>query len=228
MRLAGGIMAEVFGVPMGCRVYQKVRYIPRMAIQREITVKLANSPGTLSRVSQLLGAERINMLAMSIDPSGHLRMVVDNPLHAASTLREQHYNVEERDVLYTVDAERAGLAVAARCGCSARRASTSITRMPAASIACRWSAWSSPSPTRRRRPTSLESRQLRSRNLTSCDCSCPRWTRFSSNSTHDGRVRFDNEDWSTPSVQERRAIIHAAKDQLEHLKELLDVLESEP
>ena len=43
----------------------------------------------------------------------------------------------------------------------------------------------------------------------------------------DGRVRFDDEDWSTPSVQERRAIIHAAKDQLEHLTELLDVLESE-
>jgi hypothetical protein len=102
MRLAGGIIAEVFGVPMACRVYQKVRYIPRMAIQREITVKLANSPGALSRVSQLLGGERINMLAMSIDPSGHLRMVVDNPLHAANTLREQHYSVDERDVLYTV------------------------------------------------------------------------------------------------------------------------------
>lgn len=72
-----------------------------MAIQREITVKLANSPGTLGRVAQLLGAERINMLAMSVDASGYLRMVVDNPLHAASTLREQHYNVEERDVLYT-------------------------------------------------------------------------------------------------------------------------------
>ena len=83
---------------MACRVYQKVRYIPRMAIQREITVKLANRPGALSRVSQLLGGERINMLAMSIDPSGHLRMVVDNPLHAANTLREQHYNVDERDV----------------------------------------------------------------------------------------------------------------------------------
>src|SRR5687767_13760787 len=102
MRLAGGIIAEVFGATIGCRVYQKVRYIPRMAIQREITVKLANSPGMLSRVSQLLGAERINMLAMSIDSSGLLRMVVDNPLHAASTLRDQHYNVEERDVLYTV------------------------------------------------------------------------------------------------------------------------------
>jgi hypothetical protein len=28
-------------------------------------------------------------------------MVVDNPLHAASLLREQHYQVDERDVLYT-------------------------------------------------------------------------------------------------------------------------------
>ena len=72
-----------------------------MAIQKEITVKLANSPGTFARVAQLLGNERINMLAMSIEPSGHLRMVVDNPLHAAGTLREQHYSVEERDVLYT-------------------------------------------------------------------------------------------------------------------------------
>jgi hypothetical protein len=70
-----------------------------MAIQRELTVQLANSPGTLGRVAQVLGNERINMLAMSID-GGALRMVVDNPLHAAGALREQHYQVEERDVLY--------------------------------------------------------------------------------------------------------------------------------
>ena len=72
-----------------------------MAIQRELTVRLANTPGTLGRVAELLGAERINMLALSLDPSGALRIVVDNPLHAAGTLREQHYQVEERDVLYT-------------------------------------------------------------------------------------------------------------------------------
>ena len=44
----------------------------------------------------------------------------------------------------------------------------------------------------------------------------------------DGRVRFDDEGWTKPSVQERRAIIHAAHDQLEQLKELLDLLEREP
>ncbi len=85
-----------------------------MAIQRELTVKLANSPGALARVTQVLGNERINMLAMSLDGSGVLRLVVDNPLHAAGSLREQHYQVEERDVLYaTLPNEPAALARAA-------------------------------------------------------------------------------------------------------------------
>jgi hypothetical protein len=42
-----------------------------------------------------------------------------------------------------------------------------------------------------------------------------------------GRVRFDGDDvWVAPSVQERRAIIHAAREELESLKELLDMLEN--
>ena len=73
-----------------------------MAILKELTVRLANSPGALGRVAQLLGHERINMLAMSVDPTGALRLVVDNPLHAAGSLREQHYQVDERDVLYAI------------------------------------------------------------------------------------------------------------------------------
>ena len=72
-----------------------------MAIQKELTLRLANSPGTLGRVAQVLGDARINILAMSLDTTGALRLVVDNPLHAAGALREQHYQVEERDVLYT-------------------------------------------------------------------------------------------------------------------------------
>jgi hypothetical protein len=43
----------------------------------------------------------------------------------------------------------------------------------------------------------------------------------------DGRVRFDTGEWSMPSVQERRAIIHAASSELESLKELLEVLGAE-
>jgi len=44
---------------------------------------------------------------------------------------------------------------------------------------------------------------------------------------NDGRVRLEKDGWAAPSVQERRAIIHAAKDELENLKELLDVLENQ-
>ena len=41
----------------------------------------------------------------------------------------------------------------------------------------------------------------------------------------DGRVRFDNEDWSAPTVQERRAIIYAAQNEAAELAELLEKLQ---
>lgn len=40
-----------------------------------------------------------------------------------------------------------------------------------------------------------------------------------------GRVRFENEEWSTPSLQETRAILYAARTQLAHLNELLETLD---
>ena len=40
----------------------------------------------------------------------------------------------------------------------------------------------------------------------------------------EGRVRFETGEWSRPTVQERRAIIHAAQSELESLKELLDTI----
>jgi hypothetical protein len=41
----------------------------------------------------------------------------------------------------------------------------------------------------------------------------------------DGRVRLENEDWRTPTLQEKRAIIYAATKEVEELNELLDILE---
>ena len=41
----------------------------------------------------------------------------------------------------------------------------------------------------------------------------------------DGRVKLDNEDWSTPTLQERRAILHAAQTEMERLQELIQALE---
>jgi hypothetical protein len=42
----------------------------------------------------------------------------------------------------------------------------------------------------------------------------------------DGRVRLENEDWSQPTLQERRAIIHAAQEELLALGELLEILQA--
>ena len=41
-----------------------------------------------------------------------------------------------------------------------------------------------------------------------------------------GLVRFDGEDWSEPSLQERRAILYAAQKELVDLQELIEALET--
>lgn len=71
-----------------------------MAIRTELLLRLPNSPGALARVCQALFDERVNILALSLEGTGTVRMVVDNPLHAAGTLQEKEYAVEQRDVLY--------------------------------------------------------------------------------------------------------------------------------
>jgi hypothetical protein len=40
----------------------------------------------------------------------------------------------------------------------------------------------------------------------------------------DGKVRLEGENWTTPTLQERRAIIYAAEKELDALKELLEIL----
>jgi hypothetical protein len=41
----------------------------------------------------------------------------------------------------------------------------------------------------------------------------------------DGRVRLENEDWKTPTLQERRAIIYAATNAIEELQELIELVQ---
>jgi hypothetical protein len=43
----------------------------------------------------------------------------------------------------------------------------------------------------------------------------------------DGRVRLENEDWSEPTLQERRAILYAAKNAIEELTELVEILQGD-
>jgi hypothetical protein len=42
----------------------------------------------------------------------------------------------------------------------------------------------------------------------------------------EGRVRYETEGWSTPTLQERRAIIYAASNELAELTELLEKLQA--
>jgi hypothetical protein len=41
----------------------------------------------------------------------------------------------------------------------------------------------------------------------------------------DGWVRLEQEDWSEPTLQERRAIIYSAQKEIAALQELLDALD---
>ena len=41
----------------------------------------------------------------------------------------------------------------------------------------------------------------------------------------DGQVRLQDEAWSTPTFQERRAIIYAAQNERAELTELLEILD---
>jgi len=42
----------------------------------------------------------------------------------------------------------------------------------------------------------------------------------------EGRIRIDGEDWSVPSLQEQRAVIYAARDEIARLTELAEILEA--
>ncbi len=68
-------------------------------ILTELTLRLPNSPGAAASVCTLLAAEHVTIAALSLAPSGHLRLIVDNPVRASGVLREHHHQLETRDVL---------------------------------------------------------------------------------------------------------------------------------
>ena len=70
-----------------------------MAIRTELNLRLPNSPGALAAVCRVLADERVNIVGLSVEPSGQLRLVVDNHVRAAGVLRERHHQVTERDVV---------------------------------------------------------------------------------------------------------------------------------
>ena len=70
-----------------------------MAIRTELNLRLPNSPGALAAVCRVLADERVNIVGLSVEPNGQLRLVVDNHVRAAGALRDQHHQVTEREVV---------------------------------------------------------------------------------------------------------------------------------
>ena len=92
-----------------------------MATRIELVLRLPNSPGALAAVCRMLADARVNILALSLDARGELRLVVDNHVHAAGALRDRNHQVEERDVIVlNVPNSPGGVASALRLVADAR------------------------------------------------------------------------------------------------------------
>lgn len=68
----------------------------------EIVLEIANKPGTLGRLTQLLGKEQIDVLgfaAVASGETGTLHMITDDAKRAEETLEESGYVPETREAL---------------------------------------------------------------------------------------------------------------------------------
>ena len=101
-----------------------------MAIHTELTVRVQNVPGALGRLCQVLADEHVNIVALSLEPTGTLHLLVDNPVHAAGLLRDRHYTVSERDVLYTVSPASPAIAILGAPGDGTSIAPYTMSRKP--------------------------------------------------------------------------------------------------
>jgi len=73
-----------------------------MAIRTELTLVIENKLGAGARVFRHLADEHINILAMQLEHTGLLRIVVDNPRRASALMRDRLFKVEQREVIYTL------------------------------------------------------------------------------------------------------------------------------
>ena len=77
-------------------------------IRTELTLRLPNSPGALAGICRLLSNEHVNIVALSLESSGRLHLVVDNPVRATGALSAQHHQVTEQNVLLVATGNQPG------------------------------------------------------------------------------------------------------------------------
>ena len=78
---------------------------------KQISVSLDNTPGVLSKVSEILGGEGVNIRAISVADTADIstvRFVVDDPEKAINILTTNNYSVKETDVLAVETPDHAG------------------------------------------------------------------------------------------------------------------------
>jgi len=69
---------------------------------KQLSVSLENVPGALSKLSELLGREGVNIRAISVADTSDIstvRFVVDDPERAKNIMRANGYSPKETDVL---------------------------------------------------------------------------------------------------------------------------------
>jgi hypothetical protein len=77
-------------------------------IRPELTLRLPNSPGALAGICRLLSDEHVNIAALSLEATGRLHLVVDNPVRATGVLAARHHQVSQHDVLFIAAAHQPG------------------------------------------------------------------------------------------------------------------------
>jgi hypothetical protein len=68
----------------------------------EVSVELENKPGTLSEMSELLGSNGINILALAITPKGgsaKVRIVAGDPARVENIMYSAGYAAEKQQIL---------------------------------------------------------------------------------------------------------------------------------
>lgn len=70
-----------------------------MPVLPELLIRLPNSPGALAACCAHLSEARVDIVALSLESTGQLRLVVNNHGRALAVLRDGHYQVSERDAI---------------------------------------------------------------------------------------------------------------------------------
>ena len=82
-----------------------------MKTVKQIDLLLKNKPGTLSMVSELLGANGINIIAFYVtteEDEGKLHFVANDPDKAVNVLKTAGYEIDEQDVIACETPHHAG------------------------------------------------------------------------------------------------------------------------